>query len=189
MPIGDIERLAESAHRRAGYSARTPVSSLTLANILLGRCMRQAVFDLTDHDVEASIVGGPRGPSLLVRASLPPRAAEWFGARALAAWIASEQGVDASPAELDLFAACLRAPRPAVELEVERSGPAFSDLADAFRISESAAALRYGEVTGAPLALVAPKRPIRVRGRRRPGIRWTRVPLSDAPGRHVLLGA
>lgn len=189
MRIGDIERLAEDAHRRAGYTARLPLSALTLANTLLGRGTRHAVFDVDNHDAPASVVDGPRGPSLLVRSSLPPRGAEWFGARALADWIAKAQGLRLTEAELDLFTACIRAPRPAVERAAVRIGPAFSDIADAFRISESAAALRYGEVTGTPLALLAPKRPTRVRGQRRPGVRWSRVPLSDAPGRLVLLGA
>lgn len=189
MHIGEIERLAEKTHRRAGYTARSPLSTLTLANTLLGRGFRHAVFDVDDQAEPATVVDGPRGPSLLVRSTLPPRASEWFAARALASWLAGSFNVALTEAELDLFAACLRAPRPAVESAAIRSGPAFGDLAQAFRISESSAALRYGEVTGAPLALVAPLRPTRVRGRRRPGLRWSRVLLSDAPGRVVLLGA
>jgi len=63
----------------------------------------------------------------------------------------------------DAFAAALLLPRQAFGAALAEVGPSYAKLARWFVTTESCAALRLGEVTGVPLALITPKR-IRTRG-------------------------
>lgn len=64
----------------------------------------------------------------------------------------------------DAIAAAIIAPRRAVQRARREIGPAFVELGAAFGATPTSAALRWGEVTGEPVAVLAPARPVRVRG-------------------------
>lgn len=190
MDADALERIAESAYARAGYSATQARSPLRLAHTLIGHGREHVVYDTADLEHEATLWTSPCGhDALLLRKGITPGAAWWFGARVLARWLLDRLNSSASGADVDYLAACLRAPRSAVSAIAAETGPVFSDLGAAFKISESSAALRFAEVSGTPLALIAPGRPVRIRGHRRPGVKFCRMRLSDAPERVVLLGA
>lgn len=74
-------------------------------------------------------------------------------------------GAGATETECDRLAAALLAPRPAFDRAIRELGPrrSYTGLARWFGSTETAAALRYGEVTGEPLVVVAPAS-VRVRG-------------------------
>lgn len=73
-------------------------------------------------------------------------------------------GTDAEESACDLFAACVLMPRRPFARAVSTLGTDWQALASAFVCSQSAAALRYGEVIFDPLALITPHS-VRVRGR------------------------
>jgi len=101
----------------------------------------------------------------------------------------------------DRFAAALTCPAPALRRALETEGRHLARLAKAFRTSQSIIALRLGEVTGSPIALVT-NRHVHVRGdqwfqatpeeiRRVSQLRripegLQRLQLTDAPRRVVL---
>ena len=70
---------------------------------------------------------------------------------------------DDEEAAADYLGAALVAPRRAFASALRALGDDLAELAAVFRSTETAAALRVGEVTGRPLAVVAPHR-VRVRG-------------------------
>ncbi len=182
MTPPDFEQIAEQIYEAAGFAPNTPRSTLRLAAELLGWHALREVRGLT-------AVAQLDGHRLLLRAEASPRALEWFTGVELARWSLQRVGTTTTAGAVDLLAACLRAPRPAVESVARDAGPAFSDLAAAFSISESSAALRFGEVTGARLTLYAPNRQPRVRGRGASRAKPLKISLSDAPGRVVKLYA
>ncbi len=72
-------------------------------------------------------------------------------------------GCDATESKCDALAAALLAPRAPVLAAVARHGFRLPRLARCFGTTESCIALRVGEVTGQPLALITPTA-IRLRG-------------------------
>lgn len=175
MTPNAIEITAELVYQRVGLPHDVPTDPLHLGALL---------FDGRVHRVPALATEALVADSeLLVRSSLTRAGASWFGAVAISRWLLNTDGPDA-----EMLAACLRAPRRAVGRAIRARGAVFSDLAAAFRSSESFAALRFAEVSHTPLALIVPNRPTRLRADRRP-LAWCRVRLSDAPDRLVLMGA
>lgn len=100
----------------------------------------------------------------------------------------------------DHLAGALLAPAPAVRLWLGAVGRHLPELAGAFATTQSIVALRLGEVTGSPLALVTP-RSVHVRGdswswgtehdvrraaREPASVGLERLPVTDAPRRCVL---
>lgn len=162
-----------------------------------------------------AIVRGPRplhAPAALVRVgdawriilsrSLPPLYALFAVGHELGHWLLAREGYDGDDEEraADYLGAALLAPRRAFLAARRALGDDLPALAEALSMTETGAALRLGEVTGVPLAVVAPAR-IRVRGpeawtwpdegtlrrwarRPAPGLRKTR--LHDDPRRVML---
>jgi len=147
------------------------------------------------------VLGAPR---IYYRSSLAPQRADFVVAHELAHWaLGTRLTEDENDIEsaCDALAAALIAPRRAFLDAVRAYGTRLPRLARAFQTTESLTALRLGETTGEPLALVAP-RSVRVRGamyswpgesqlralaaarRSGPGLRNTR--LRDDPRRTVL---
>lgn len=173
----DLERAADRLHAQAGLNPADPVVPVHLAAELFGWRNVEEVADLAD----VAVIAGGR---LLLRAGESEARHDWHAARALARWNLGLLRGSFTEAAVDSLAAAIRTPHRAFERYARAAGPAFVDLARAFSISESAAALRFGEVTGARVALFAPDRPVRVRGRVRSARRRS-LRLSDAPGRFV----
>lgn len=99
----------------------------------------------------------------------------------------------------DAVAACLQAPRPVFVPAMIRRGLKLAPLADEFRATQTAMALRIGEVSGRAVAVVSPGL-VRTRGRTHP---WPtleslrhlptsapgRVDITDSPGRFAVFAA
>lgn len=178
MTPDQLEDLAEALYRRAGLPPAEAVPPLFLAGTLLGW---EALVSVRDTPFVAKLEDG----RLLVRAGETRPRRAWHVARALAQWALEPR--EASSATLDSLAAYLRTPRAAFVELAREVGPDFTALADAFGLSESAAALRYGETMQVRLILESPSSPLRVRGTRCE-VATPRV-VSIAGGRTVRLYA
>lgn len=193
-----LEDLAEKAYSDAGLDPQQPHVS-RLARTLLGPKAIQKGPRLVRSP--ACLVRVGRQVYIFIAKGLKPVDALFAVAHELAHYLIAKQGLsDENEEEMaNALGAALLAPRPAFRAAFKRFGDDLPALASALSATETAAALRLGEVTGQPLAVVAPER-VRVRGRgwrwpdesslrqlaRRPipGIRKTR--LRDDPRRVVL---
>lgn len=196
----ELEGIADGAYLDAGLDADQPHVA-RLARALLG---------------PNAITKAPRpihGPAALVRIGdewrivigrhLPPLYAHFAIAHELGHYLLRQHGYDGDDEEraADFLGAALIAPRRAFLAARRAVGEDLPDLARAFGMTETAVALRLGEVCHVPLAVVAPQT-VRVRGpeewvwpdestlrrwargRVQPGIR--KVRLTDDPRRIVL---
>lgn len=176
MNQGDLELLAQAAYTRAGFSLADTVSPIRLAAALLG----------WDSFAESSAAndGSVSNGRVILPANLTAPGRSWFAARALAHWLLEALETNPTESSVALLAAALRTPAPQFRELADDFGPNFSELAEAFCISESSAALRFGEVTGDSMVLFAPGKPPRIRGIRRRG--WRRTVRLES-GRSVRL--
>lgn len=163
MTLEDIEGEAGVLYRSTGFELDEPAPMLELARRALGRgCVLQVHARAIPGDACLATVGGER--RLYLRRGLSPERARWAIAHELGHWAL---GVDSSSREnednCDALAAALVAPRAAFRAALRECGDRYHKLAVWFQTTESCAALRLGEVTGDPLALIAPAR-VRVRG-------------------------
>lgn len=98
-----------------------------------------------------------------IRRSLPDAYREHTIGHELAHWWARTNGVVDTEEQADYVGAALQMPRGAFFSVARETACALSDLAVAFGTTETAAALRLGELERAPVAVVAPVQ-VRVRG-------------------------
>ncbi len=170
----DIEGDATWLYKRAGLDPGTAAPPLWLATELLGPGCVVAVPALRERG-GACLVRVSGQPRIYYRASLPPVLRDFAIGHELAHWLLGDRiaGERDTEAACDYLAAALVAPRAAFLRAVSKHGARFTRLAKAFATSESLVALRYGECTDEPLALVAP-RSVRVRGATYP---WPSEPL------------
>lgn len=195
----ELEGIAEAAYEEAGMDPERPHVP-RLARALLG---------------PEAIQRGPRpleGPAALVRVgknwriviarSLPPLYALFAVGHELGHWLLARHGFRGEDEEraADYLGGALLAPRQAYSAAHRAHGDDFPALAGALSMTETGAALRLGEVTGTPLAVVSPGR-VRVRGpedwawpdeetlrrwARRPAPGLRKTTLTDDPRRVVL---
>jgi hypothetical protein len=160
----DIEGEADLLYRRAGLDPATPAPPLWLAEQLLGSGSVVGVHSLRQPG-GACLVRLHGHPRIYFRNLLPPERRGFVIGHELAHWCLGDRVGDEAETEraCDALAAALIAPRAAFLRALRRHGARFPRLAKAFATSESLVALRFGETTFAPLALVAP-RSVRVRG-------------------------
>lgn len=195
----ELEGIAEAAYVEARMDPERPHIT-RLARALLG----------TD-----AVLRGPRpvaGPAALFRygsqwriavaSSLPVEKALFAIGHELGHYLLARAGYREpdEEASADYLGGALLAPRPAFYAATRALGTNLCALAETFTMTETAVALRVGEVCRKPLAVVAPAR-VRVRGpvewvwpddmtirrwahRPRPGLR--KVRLRDDPRRVVL---
>jgi hypothetical protein len=115
------------------------------------------------RDAKLAFSGGV--PMLLVARRLPPRRVGFAVAHELAEHVMARAEYMGDDVEriANAAAAAVVAPRKMFRRRYVAVGPAVSTLADAFATSETLAALRIGEVTDVPTALVDASS-VRVRG-------------------------
>jgi hypothetical protein len=94
---------------------------------------------------------------------LPPARRNFAVAHELAHWLLRDRAGEETEPACDYLAAALVAPRQAFLKLVQKHDARFTRLAKAFATSETLVALRFGETTFEPLAVVAPLT-VRVRG-------------------------
>lgn len=182
MDLADLEGEAALALRRAGQESDEPPCILEVARRLTGRAVEVASFRALPGDGCLVRVRGE--PQIYVRGQLTPQRLRWvvpheLGHLALGLDSSTRENEDAA----DAFAAALLLPRRAFQIALQETGVSYSKLARWFATTESCAALRFGEVTSTPLALVAPVRvrvrgegfgwPLKLHGARIPGVKRT----------------
>lgn len=196
MLDGDIDKLAESLYREAGFSGEEQAPLVALATRLLGEgSVRLVPASALPGDGALARVG--ERWRIYLRRDACQLAKRFVLLHELAHWALGKSG---SETECDELAAALLVPRCAFLVALKPSTHSFSALARRFGATETCVALRLGEVTNRPIALVAPAT-VRVRGAiyswpsearirelaalPKPGLRKT--VLRDGPRRVVLL--
>lgn len=155
MEEWEIEGLAEGAIRSAGLDPEEPQDAVALARRLVGPVRRMPASGLPGDAVLARVNGERR---IYVRGKLTPVRLRWAVLHECAEALLDHEGYREPDVELvaDRLAASLGAPMRAALRACREVGSSWSELADALAATESCAALRFGEVTHAPLALVTP---------------------------------
>lgn len=171
-------------------------TAIELAERLLGPGSVRPIDGLRTPATLAKVGGVWR---IYVRPGQPPRVLAW-AIRHEVGELCLKRARYCEPDAEDLanqIAAALSAPRRGYGRACAELGPDFAALADDFGLTQTSAALRYGEVTGTPVAVLTP-RSVRVRDagdwrwpsvqqirRGLPGM--ARVELTDAPQRVALV--
>lgn len=156
--MDSIEAEAEGILRGAGFDPWDPPTIEQLAHAVCDRVV--AHHGLSSP---ARWVGATR--ELWVNPRLGPRRRAFAVAHELAERHLAEQGYEGEDIErrANALGAALLVPAPALRTALRVVGRRLPDLADAFDVSQSIVALRLGEVTGTPLALVLERR-VAIRG-------------------------
>jgi hypothetical protein len=197
----DLEALAAEALARANADDEDPPSVFELIEKILGTKVRRPA-----HLVTAGALARV-GETLIVavKASLPIQRAHHVAGHELGHALIREARLRCDDEEraADYLGACLMMPRRYVEKLYRCEGFAPAILAGEVVATQTAAALRIGEVIGMPLAAVSP-RIVRVRGaqpfewggeerirelanKRRLGPGIARTRLTDEKGRFALV--
>lgn len=200
MDLGDLEALALVPYYEKSIDPEDPPSVFDLIRIFLGVIVERpkniagppaSRFKL--HGVEA----------IAVKASVPLEYAQFYAAHELGHMLLRRSGYleDDEEACADYLGAALMLPRAAVLGHYRAEGFDPVGLAGRIVCTQTAAALRLGEVIGVPLATVSPAI-VRVRGpeafvwpdestvrtwARRPRTGLTKIRLTDQPRRIALL--
>ncbi len=193
LMVGDIEAVAETLYRAAGFSPDEQASPLVLAERLLGDgAVRTAPAEAMAS--RGALVRVGTSWRIYLNAQCDPRRKRFVLLHELAHWALP----DATEEQCDRVAGALLMPSRLFLQGFACRPP--SALADCFGASESCVWLRVGEATGRPLALVTPSS-VRLRGAgyawppeeairalarypTKPGLRRAR--LKDSPDRAVL---
>ena len=196
-----IEGTVEQLYGEAGLDYRVGASPVKLARELLGVGSVVTVHaSALPGDAELVLLQGK--PRIYVRSLLSAQRRNFAVLHELAEWQLQREDYRGEDREdvADALAAALLAPRQRFLSVLRENGTRFPLLAQRFVSTESLVALRLGEATGEPIALIANR--VRVRGQewvwpcecelrraasgRAPlGIRKAR--LKDARGRVVLM--
>lgn len=155
----EIEGEAELLYRQAGFSTDEQAPTVLLARRLLGpESIRTVHAEALPGDGCLARVGGEW--RIYVRRCAPPQAKRFALLHELAHWAL---GGEATELECDALSAALLVPRRAYLRVLAREGLRLPALALAFGTTETCVALRLGEATSEPLALITPAT-VRVRG-------------------------
>lgn len=155
-----FESEAERLYLRAGIEPASGASPSSLVRALLGS---RSIRFLTEEWLPGGGTLARVGTQwrIYLRRDLPLEQIRFVALHELAHWAL---GAGAAESDCDALAACLLAPRAAVERALRETGASYTRLSRWFGCTETFAALRYGEVTDEPLVVVAPAS-VRVRGR------------------------
>lgn len=164
MDGAEVEGTAEALYAEAGFDPREPAAPVRLARALLGP---RSVFSVHASSLpgDACLVRLEEQYRIYVRARLEPRRRRFAVLHELAEWHLHRVGFQGQDIEsvADALAAALLAPRQQFLRALTATGYRLPILARHFEATESCVALRAGEVTGEPMALIAPLT-VRVRG-------------------------
>jgi hypothetical protein len=158
-----IEGTVDQLYKEAGVECGVAVSPMRLVHGLLGYgTVRRVHASALPGD--AALVRVHQERRIYVRACLARHRRDFAVLHELAEWHLEREDYQGSDREdvADALAAALLTPRRSFAAALRHHGPSFPKLAQHFKSTESLVALRYGEVTLEPLALVAKR--VRVRG-------------------------
>lgn len=189
----------EAAWLLRDADSRCPPGAQALVRHHLGRDAIIRLRGLVGADAAFTLVNG--SPKIAIRRGLSPERERWALLHELAEWHLAKLGYEEEDVEdaAEAIAAALVAPREAYRDALAVHGRRFRHLAREFLTTQTAVALRLGEVTGTPVVVIAPAR-VRVRGdewawpvdvsslakARRLPQEVKRVSLTDDPRRRVL---
>lgn len=157
--LADLEGEADALYRAAGFDPDDQAPSVALVRRLMGEnAIRAARGDLIAGNAALVRVGDEW--RIYIRTSTALRLKRFALLHELAHWAL---GYEATESECDTLAAALLVPRRALLRDVGRVGEKLPRLASRFQASETCIALRVGETTDSPMALITPKS-VRVRG-------------------------
>lgn len=163
MDCGDLELLVERLYACASCSPTEAIPPGRLVRALLGegRVIVVHAGALRGDGALVRVMGEDR---IYIRSRLSPERKRWAVAHELAEWALAREGYREPDVEeaANYLAGAIIAPRRRFLHALRERGERFSDLAHDLIVTESCAALRLGETTGMPMALVA--RTVRVRG-------------------------
>lgn len=163
MDCGDLELLVERLYACASCSPTEAVPPGRLVRALLGegRVIVVHAGALRGDGALVRVMGEDR---IYIRSRLSPERKRWAVAHELAEWSLAREGYREPDVEetANYLAGAIIAPRRRFLHALRERGERFSDLAHDLIVTESCAALRFGETTGIPLALIA--HTVRVRG-------------------------
>ena len=185
----NVEGVARELRAAAGYGPHEVTGALRFATGYLGV---GSVFIVPAEEVcgdgEATAAG-----EILIRRGLEPSYEEFRIYRACAEhWLTTRghkfDSLARQDAAYDAVGAALQAPADAFVEAVLEHGEDFAELAEDFDASQTAMALRLGEVTGRAVRVERPGL-TRVRGTWKRGGPVRRVQLTDAPDRFAFVAA
>ena len=179
MDQADIEGAARFCYQLAGLDGDEAASPLTVASRLAGT--RVPVIRTDGIRAAAALARVGSEWRIYIRRGLSRRAKLWLVWHEVAELALRLERYECADVEecADRLAAAMRMPARAFRLAVRTCGDDWSELAEAFDVAETSAALRWGEVFDEPLALVAPRRELRTRGA--PWV-WPDVSRATPPG-------
>jgi hypothetical protein len=199
MDLDDLEGLALALYAELGVDPEQPVTTFRLARAWLGTTVERRHLVATPAAMQR--FGGKT--TIVVRPSATLEYAHFFVGHELGHLLLEREGYAGEDVEAcaDYLGAALMLPRAAVVATYKAEGFAPRALAETVVCTQTAAALRLGEVVRLPLAAVSPQL-VRVRGpevfvwpdegtvrtwasRPRPGI--AKVRLTDQKGRVALV--
>jgi len=155
----DAEGVARWIYERAGADMAEPPGPSALARALRIPVLISPKRAAWGHGCLVRLSGSWQ---IWLAPRLPDVDKSFAVAHELAEWATRHGTTRDVEALCNATAAAVLAPRAAFAAAIDDE-PGFSALALAFRTTESCVALRFGEVTGRPLALVSPAL-VRVRG-------------------------
>lgn len=162
MSLADLEGAADEVYSLAGVDHDRCLYPSRLARKLFGD---GSVMRVPNMRAMASLSRVGEAHVIAVRKSLPIEVAEHAVGHELGHWILNRNGYQGEDTETacDLIGAAIQARRKAFSRRAREVGTDFRQLSLDFEITETSAALRYGEVIGCPIAVVSPQA-VRVRG-------------------------
>jgi hypothetical protein len=162
MTPGDFDADADLLLQHHGFDDEMAPNVIRLARCVLGVGVQTVHARALPGDGALAIVHGQA--RIYVRSGLSPARQRWVIAHELGHWaLGIDSSCQANEDKCDAFAAALLVPRRAFKCALTRVGLHCSTLARELAVTESCVALRLGEVTGCPVALLTPQR-VRVRG-------------------------
>lgn len=196
--MAEIDRLALELLREAKANPARPVNVNRLVLQLIGTRLRSAPMRTGR---EGALVRVRDEWRVYLSDTLPLPRARWVAAHEVAHWAFRRCGREVSERACDALGAALVAPVPLYDAVRKRTHDVRT-VADAMGTTMSVAALREGEVTGRPVALVASSK-IVLRGRtwgwpdereirrvaRVGAAHIVRVRIDDEPDRIALMAA
>lgn len=151
MILGDIEAVAGTLYRAAGFSLDVQAPPLAIAERLLGDgAIRTAPAEAMAS--RGALVRVGSNWRVYLNAGCDAQQKRFVLMHELSHWALP----DATEETCDRLAAALLLPRPAFLAAVAHHGARLATLARRFGTTESCAALRLGEATASPVALVTP---------------------------------
>lgn len=162
MDIAELGRLADEVYALAGVTVATPL-------VMLARKLGIPVYSVPGLRVRGWLAEVNGAQTVAIRASLRGPERAFTVAHELGHWALQRFGVrtldrDQEEQWASALGACLLMPRRAfvgalTELEFDHlRNLCFAELGARFNVTQAAAALRLGETTGTPVAVVTPAR-------------------------------